>query len=40
MGGFLLSQLGGGTDFTALLVTAAAAGVLGAVLTMFIRSVR
>ncbi|OYN97723.1 Na+/melibiose symporter-like transporter [Propionibacteriaceae bacterium ES.041] len=40
VGGVLLSRLGGGTDFTALLITAAAVGVLGAILTMFIRSVR
>lgn len=40
VGGFLLANLGGGTDFTALLVLALAAAVLGAVLTMFIRSVK
>jgi len=39
-GGFLLANLGGGTDFTALLVAALAAAVLGAVMTMFIRGVR
>ncbi|MEO2097183.1 MAG: MFS transporter [Brachybacterium sp.] len=39
-GGFLLANLGGGTDFTALLVAALIAAVIGAVLTMFIRGVR
>lgn len=39
-GGFLLANLGGGTDFTALLVVALAAAVIGAVLTMLIRSVK
>lgn len=40
LGGFLLANLGGGTDFTALLVAAAISAVLGAVITMFIRGVR
>ncbi|MGY5765286.1 MFS transporter [Brachybacterium sp. DNPG3] len=40
LGGVLLANLGGGTDFTALLVAAAIAAVLGAVITMFIRGVR
>ncbi|MFC0675474.1 MFS transporter [Brachybacterium hainanense] len=40
LGGFLLANLGGGTDFTALLVTALIAAVIGAVLTMFIRGVK
>ncbi len=39
-GGFLLANLGGGTDFTALLVAALVAAVIGAVLTMFIRGVK
>ena len=39
-GGFLLANLGGGTDFTALLVAALVAAVLGAGMTMFIRGVR
>lgn len=40
VGGFVLAKLGGGTDFTALLVMALVAAVIGAVLTMFIRSVK
>lgn len=40
LGGFFLATLGGGTDFTALLTAAGIAGVIGAVLTMFIRSVK
>lgn len=40
IGGFLLANLGGGTDFTALLITAAIAAAIGAVLTMFIRGVK
>lgn len=39
-GAFLLKTLGDGTDFGPLLITAAICGVIGAVLTMFIRSVR
>lgn len=39
-GGFLLATLGGGTDFTALLVAALAIAVLGAAMTMFIRGVK
>lgn len=39
-GGFLLANLGGGTDFTALLVAALAIAVLGAAMTMFIRGVK
>mgnify|MGYP002718287279 FL=1 len=39
-GGFLLANLGGGTDFTALLVAALIAAVIGAILTMFIRGVK
>ena len=39
-GGFLLANLGGGTDFTALLVAALVAAVIGVVLTMFIRGVK
>lgn len=39
-GGFLLANLGGGTDFTELLVAAPVAAVIGAVLTMFIRGVK
>lgn len=39
-GGFLLANLGNGTNFTALLVGALIASVIGAVLTMFIRSVK
>ena len=39
-GGFLLANLGGGTDFTALLLAALAAAILGAVMTMFIRGVK
>lgn len=40
VGGFLLAKLGGGTDFTALLVAAAISAVAGAILTMFIRGVK
>lgn len=40
LGGWLLATLGGGTNFTPLLATAAAAGILGAILTMFIKSVK
>lgn len=40
VGGFLLAKVGGGTDFTALLVAALVSAVLGAVLTMFIRGVK
>ncbi|MFE7605308.1 MFS transporter [Brachybacterium paraconglomeratum] len=39
-GGFLLANLGGGTDFTALLVAALAIAVLGAAMTMLIRGVK
>jgi MFS family permease len=39
-GGYLLANLGNGTDFTALLVAALIASVLGAVVTMFIRGVK
>jgi MFS family permease len=39
-GGFLLANLGGGTDFTALLVAALVIAVLGAGMTMFIRGVK
>ena len=39
-GGFLLANLGGGTDFTALLVAALACAVIGAVMTMCIRGVK
>lgn len=39
-GGFLLANLGGGTNFAPLLLTAAAVAVLGAIMTMFIRGVR
>lgn len=40
LGGFLLAELGGGTDFTALLIAAGLSAAIGAVLTMFIRSVK
>lgn len=40
VGGFLLAKLGGGTDFTALLVAAAISALFGAILTMFIRGVK
>lgn len=40
VGGLLLARLGHGTDFTPLLVTAAIVALVGAILTMFIRSVR
>lgn len=40
IGGFLLAKLGGGTDFTALLVAAAISAVVGAIITMFIRGVK
>lgn len=40
VGGFQLASLGGGTDFTALLVVALAAAVLDTVLTMLIRGVK
>ena len=36
----LLATLGGGTDFTALLVAALAVAVLGAAMTMLIRGVK
>ncbi|HLQ79459.1 MAG TPA: MFS transporter [Brachybacterium sp.] len=39
-GGFLLANLGGGTNFAPLLITAACVAVLGAVMTMFIRGVK
>lgn len=39
-GGFLLANLGGGTDFTALLVAALVVAVIGAGMTMFIRGVK
>lgn len=39
-GGFLLANLGGGTDFTALLVAATIIAVIGAIMTMFIRGVK
>lgn len=40
IGGFLLAKIGGGTDFTALLVAALISAVIGAVVTMFIRGVK
>jgi MFS family permease len=40
LGGLLLARIGGGTDFTILFVAAAISGVVGAVLTMFIRGVK
>lgn len=40
LGGVLLANLGAGTNFTPLLMSAAAAAIVGAVLTMFIRSVK
>ncbi|UEJ83865.1 MFS transporter [Brachybacterium halotolerans subsp. kimchii] len=40
LGGMLLARIGGGTDFTVLFVAAAISGVIGAVLTMFIRGVK
>lgn len=40
MGGFLLANIGNGTDFTALLTAAMIAAAIGAVMTMLIRGVR
>ncbi|EWS80518.1 MFS transporter [Brachybacterium phenoliresistens] len=40
LGGFLLARIGGGTDFTALLVAALVSAVIGAVITMLIRGVK
>ena len=39
-GSALLAGLGAGTNFAPLLITAGLVGVVGAVLTMFIRGVR
>lgn len=39
-GGFLLANLGGGTNFAPLLITAGLIALIGAILTMFIRGVK
>lgn len=39
-GGFLLANLGGGTNFAPLLITAGVIALIGAILTMFIRGVK
>lgn len=39
-GGFLLANLGNGTNFAPLLITAAIVAVIGAIMTMFIRGVK
>lgn len=39
-GGFLLANLGGGTNFAPLLITAGMVALIGAIMTMFIRGVK